>query len=127
MSVQTSNPFAEATRQFADAALKANTLALGNAERLFGLHVRTLEERLGANIAFLSEAADVRSFDDVRAIWPKGVEVARGNVERFVAAGQDAVAETIRTNEEIGQLVKSSFEAAGADVGRTAPRAGKAK
>ena len=81
--------FAAATRQFAETAAQANRLALDNASAIFGLQLAAIEERVNATFAFFGEAAEVRDLDGLKTLLPKGVQVARENVERAVAVSQD--------------------------------------
>lgn len=108
--------FNAATRQFADVAGQINRLALENAEKAFGLQLATFEENIAAGFAFWSEVAEVRDFDGLKAVWPKGVQVARESVERSVSAGQEVFGRTVKTNEAIGQIAKGQFEAATAQA-----------
>lgn len=104
--------FNTTTRQFADVAGKINRLALDNAEKAFGLQLATFEENVSAGFALWSEMAEVRDFDGLKAVWPKGLQVARESVERSVGTGQEVFGNTVKTNEAIGQIAKGQFEAA---------------
>lgn len=112
MSYQFNDQFAAATRQFADTAAQINRLALDNAQKAFGLQLATLEETAEATFAFLGEAAEVRDFDGLKTLFPKGVQVARENVERSINAGQEVFGRTVKTNEAIAGIAKSQVEAA---------------
>src|SRR5690606_7686209 len=72
MSYQFNDQFAAATRQFADTAAQINRLTLENAQKAFGLQLATLEENAEATFAFFSEAAEVRDFDGLKTLLPKG-------------------------------------------------------
>ena len=113
---QINEQFANATRQFADATAEANRLALANAQEIFGLQLATVEKNTNATFAFWGELAEVRDADGFKAVWPKGVQVARENVERAVSTGQEVLGRTLKTNEAIGQLAKGQFEAATAQA-----------
>lgn len=104
--------FSAATRQFSDVAGKINRLALDNVEQAFGLQLATFEENVAAGFAFWGEVAEVRDFDDLKAVWPKGAQVARENLERSVSTGQEVFGKTVKTNEAIAQIAKGQFEAA---------------
>lgn len=104
--------FNAATRQFADVAGKINTLALENAEEAFGLQLATFEENVAAGFAFISELTQVRDIDGAKAVWPKGVQVARESIERSVGTNQEVFGRTVKTNEAIAQIAKGQFEAA---------------
>jgi Phasin protein. len=122
--------FANATRQFADAAVQANRLALANAQEIFGLQLAAVEKNATATFAFFGELAEVRDADGLKAVLPKGVQVARENVERAVSTGQEVLGRTLKANEAIGQIAKGQFEAATAQAkaqAETVAKAAKAK
>src|SRR5690606_10423260 len=96
---QFNDQFTAAARHFADTATQINRLALDNAQKAFGLQLATLEENAEATFAFLGEAAGVRDFDGLKALFPKGVQVARANVERAINAGQEVLGSAVKTNE----------------------------
>lgn len=102
--------FAAATRQFADTAAQINRLSLQNAEAVFGLQFAAVNERMNATFAFFNEATQVRDLDGAKALFPKGVQVARENLETAVSTSQDAFARTLKANESIGQIAKSQIE-----------------
>lgn len=109
---QINEQFTAATRQFADAAAQASRLALANAQDVFGLQLATLEKNAAATFAFLGELAEVRDAESLKAVLPKGMQVARENVERAVSAGQEVVGRSVKAGEAIGQIAKGQFEAA---------------
>ncbi len=115
--------FSTATRQFADVAGKINRLALENAEAAFGLQLATFEENVNAAFAFWGELAEVRDVDGLKDVWPKGVQVARENIERTVGTGQEVFGRTVKTNEAIAQIAKGQFEAATAQASAEAEKA----
>lgn len=126
MYEQINAQFAGFTKQATDAAMKAHSLAFENAERVFGLQLRSLEAGMAATADFISEAAETRQASDVQSLFPKGLQVARENTERFLQAGQEAFAETLKTQQAMGQIVKAQFEAAGEQVKQAASKATKA-
>jgi hypothetical protein len=119
--------FVTATKQFADSALKANSLALQNFERAVGVQLKTFESGVTATLGFLGEAAEVRDLEGAKAIWPKGVALVKSSGEQFYNAGQEVFGQTLKTSEAIGQLYKSQFEAANEGLVKTATKAAKAK
>ena len=108
---QFNEQFAAASRQFADTAAQINKIALENVEAVFGLQLSALQDRTNATFAFFGEASQARDLDALKTLWPKGVQVARENVERAVAVGQDVYGRTLKANEAIGQIAKSQLEA----------------
>lgn len=126
MYQQFNDQFAKSTRQFADATAQVGRLALENTEAVFGLQLATIEENMNATFAFFGELAEVRDFDAAKAVWPKGVQIARENVERTIGAGQEVFGRTFKTQEAIAQLAKSQFETAAETVKADVEKAAKA-
>ena len=118
--------FGSATRQFADTAAQVNQLTLENAEKVFGLQFATLEQNVNATFAFWGELAQVRDVDGLKNVWPKGVQVARENIERTISTGQEVFGRTVKTNEAIAQIAKGQVESATATVQANAEEAVKA-
>lgn len=108
--------FASATKQFADVAGEINRLALENAEQAFGLQLAAFEENVAASFALLGEVSEVRDFDGFKAVWPKGVQVARESIERSVSTGQEVFGRTVKANEAIAQIAKGQFETVAAQA-----------
>lgn len=107
---QFNDQFATTTRQFAETAAQINRLALSTAEQAFGIQLATIEENANATFAFWGEVAEARDFDSLKAVLPKGLQVARENVERVVSTGQEVFGRTLKTSEAIGQIAKGQFE-----------------
>lgn len=112
MNYQYNEQFAAATRQFADTAARINHLALENAQKVFGLQLAALEENADATFSFFGQAADVRDLDGFKTLLPKGVQVARENVERVISVGQEVLGATVKTNEAIAELARAQLETA---------------
>ena len=126
MNYQYTDQFAAATRQFADTAARISHLTLDSAQKVFGLQLATLEENTEATFAFLGEVADVRDLDGLKTLFPKGVQVARENVERAIGTGQEVFGTTVKTNEAIAQIAKGQFETVAATVQADAEKVVKA-
>lgn len=112
MYEQINSQFLALSKSFADNAFKAQNLAAEGMERIAALQLKTLENRVAATVEFWSEAAEVRDFDGVKAIWPKSVNLVKESTEKFYANGQEIFGLTLKTTEALGQLAKGSFEAA---------------
>jgi len=112
MNYQYNEQFAAATRQFADTAARINQLTLENAQKVFGLQLAALEENADATFSFFGQAADVRDLDGLKTLFPKGVQVARENVERVISVGQEVLGATVKTNEAIAELARTQLETA---------------
>ncbi|MGO1541973.1 MAG: phasin family protein [Luteimonas sp.] len=123
---QYNEQFAAATRQFADTAAQVNQIALENTEKVFALQMSTLEQNTNAAFAFFGEVTEARDGDSYKTLWPKGVQVARENVERSINAGQEAFANSLKSSEAIGQIAKGQIEAATEQAKGAAAKATKA-
>ena len=107
---QINEQFAATTRQFAETAARVNRLAIENVEQVFGLQIATLEENASATFAFWNQLTEARDFNGLRDVVPAGVQVARENTERAIAAGQEIYDRTLKTNEAIAQITKGEME-----------------
>ncbi len=114
-------------KQAIDATFKAQHLALENFEKVAGLQLKTLEDRVGATLAFLGEASEARDFESAKTVWPKGVALAKESGEQFYAISQEALNASLKTSEAIAQLLKAQVEAANEGVAKVAPAAKRAK
>ncbi|HBK46422.1 MAG TPA: phasin-family protein [Xanthomonadaceae bacterium] len=125
MSAQFENRFSDYTHQFAATAARANRLALENAESVFGLQLKTFEKNVNATTDFLGEFAEARDFGTYQTLWPKGLQVARDNLERLASANQEVVGLSLKASEALGQLAKHQFETVTDQVQASAGKAGK--
>ena len=127
MYQQLNEQFTAASRQFADTAARINRLALDNATQVFGLQLAAVEAGATAAFAFFGEVADARTPEQFKAVSAKGLQVARENVERSIATGQDVFGRTLKAQEAIGQIAKSQFEATAKQATEEVTKAAKAK
>ena len=100
------------SKTFADTAFKANSLYVEGFERITNLQLKALENRVAAAVEFWSEAAEVRDFDGLKTIFPKGVSLAKETTEKLYANGQEVFSLAVKTSEALGQLAKGSIESA---------------
>ena len=107
---QINEQFAATTRQFAETAARVNRLAIENAEQVFGLQIAAIEENANATFAFWNQLTEARDFNGLRDVVPAGVQVARENTERAIAAGQEIYDRTLKTNEAIATIAKGEIE-----------------
>lgn len=116
MFEQINSQFVTFTKQFADSALKANTLAMQNFEHAMGVQLKTFESGMTSAVAFMGEAAEVRDLEGMKTIFPKGVQLVKQSSEQFYNAGQEVFGQTLKTSEAIGQLYKAQFDVANDNV-----------
>ena len=126
MSAQLNEQFTTFTHQFAAAAARANRLALENAETIFGVQLKAFEKNIDATTAYFTELAEIRDVEAYKTVFPKGLQIAKDNAERVAAANQEVIGLTLKTNEAIGQLAKSQFEAVSETAQATVAKATKA-
>ena len=107
---QFNEQFTAATRQFADTAARINRLAIENAEQVFGLQLAAIEEAASSNFAFWNQLTEARDLNALRNAMPAGIQIARENVERAVATGQEIYDLTAKANEAITQIAKGEME-----------------
>ena len=113
---QINDQFAAASRQFADTAAQVNRLALDNAQTIFGLQVAAIEQNINASFAFFGELSQTRDLDGLKTVMPKGLQVARENVERSISTGQEVLDRSLKTSDNIVQIARGQFEATNAQV-----------
>ena len=116
MFEQINSQFVTLTKQFADSALKANSLALQNFEHAVGVQLKTFEAGVSQAVAFMGEAAEVRDIEGMKTIFPKGVQLVKQSGEQFYNAGQEVFGQSLKTGEAIGQLYKAQFDVANENV-----------
>lgn len=126
MYQQFNDQFTKSTRQFADTTAQVGRLALENTEAVFGLQLAAIEQNMNAAFAFFGELAEVRDMDGAKAVWPKGVQIARENVERTIGTNQEVFGRTLKTQEAIAQLAKTQFETVAQTVQADAEKVVKA-
>ena len=105
-------------KNFADATVKAQGLQLESFERIANLQIKAIENHVNATSAFWSEASVVRDLDGAKAIWPKGVQLAKQSAEKLYSTSQEVLGVTLKTNEALGNLIKGSLEATNETVAR---------
>jgi phasin family protein len=113
-------------KSYAEAFVKAQTVALEGFERITDLQIKAMEDRVNAAVQFWSEATEVRDFEGARAFWPKGVQLAKENAEKMYATSQEVFGVTLKTTEALGQLAKGSFENTNETIAKNVNSAKKA-
>lgn len=99
-------------KQLAEQSYKAQLTALRGFAEIQGLQVKALETQAQANLAFVADSLNLTENEDVSALWPKGVDFARNSAEFAFQTNQQALGIAQKTAEQIGDLTRSSFEAA---------------
>lgn len=110
MFEQINNQSLNLGKNYTDALVKAQSVAMAGFERITELNLKTFEDRVKASVEFWTEAAEVRDFEAAKAISAKGVLLAKESAEKLYANGQEVFGISLKTSEEIGSLAKGSFE-----------------
>ena len=118
MFEQISNPTLNLGKNYTDAFVKAQSLAMAGFERITELNLKTFEDRVKASIEFWTEASEVRDFGAAKAVSAKGVQLAKESAEKLYANGQEVFGVSLKTSEAIGALAKGSFESASETLSR---------
>ncbi|MBS7458453.1 phasin family protein [Coralloluteibacterium stylophorae] len=103
-----------AARTLAEVVVESSAAAFGGLERLACRQVRMLDARLGDTLAFLDSTPPAGAAEDLQTMWTRGLALARDNLESGLDIGHDAFEEVVRTQQDIGRLVRSGFERAAA-------------
>ena len=111
MYEQMNSQFLSFGKNIADAAVKAQSVALAGFESIAGLQLQAMENHVHASNAFWAEASEIRDFEGAKSIWPKGIQLAKESAEKLYATNQEVIGLTLKTNEQLGNLIKGSFEA----------------
>jgi Phasin protein len=120
-----SNQYLSFVKQAADNTIKANTIAMEGFSSVVGLQLKTLENRMEVAAKFVSEVSEVRNLDAARHVFPKGMNIAKENMEVMLANGQEIFAIGEKTTQALSQIVKGQFEAANDAVVKNVSKATK--
>lgn len=113
-------------KNYADAFSKAQGLALASFERITELNLKIFEDRMKASVDFWSEAAEVRDMEGAKAIWPKGLQLAKESAEKLYSNSQEVFGESMKATEAMGSLAKGSFESTNETITKQVNAAKKA-
>ncbi len=120
-----SKQFIAFSKQFSDAAFKAQGLAIAGLERVVDVQLKTFENRLNATVEFLTDASEVRDLEAARSLFPKSVQLAKDNAEKMYAVSQELVGISVKTTEAIGDVVRGQYEQVAKTGAATAKKAAK--
>jgi len=107
MATAFSDRFSDATRQLAAAAMRANRLALENAESMFGVQLKVMERNLTATGGWLGELA---RGEDAAGTLSKGAQLWQDNLQRLGQAQQDVVGLGLQAGKAWSELVQGYNE-----------------
>lgn len=111
MIEQYNNQVLAFSKSFADAAFKFQGIALANFEKIADIQIKNFENRANATAAFVTEALEVRDFEGLKAIWPKGVTLAKESAEKAYSTSQEVLGLSVKAGEALGEVAKTNFAA----------------
>lgn len=111
------------SKQFADNAFKAQSLALKGLEQVAELQLKAFEQQARSAADYVAQATEVRDLEALRGLWEKGANLSRDQAEQAAAVGRDILAVSQKTAESLGALAQAQQQAANDAV--AAPAAGK--
>lgn len=91
--------FRDATRQLADAASRANRVALETAEGVFGVQLKAFGRDLAETTGYLGELARSPGPDGIRQLLPKGTQLLNDSLERWASARQEVMDLGLRSSK----------------------------
>lgn len=112
MTQQINNQLLAFTKQFADSAFKAQSMALKGLETVADLQLKALERQASASAAFVAEAMQARDLGSLQGLWDKGASMGRESAEQTVSMSQEIMAITQKVAESVGALVQQQRQAA---------------
>jgi phasin family protein len=125
MFEQISQQLLNASKQYAETIVKANTLAVDHFEKLVDLQLKTIENRSVVVADFVEVAASVKSPEDFRALLPKSVTLVKESAEKTVAVSQEIGHLFNKTGEQFVNLMKGQYESANDTIVKSAKVASK--
>jgi len=111
MSTWFNNSFSNYAQQFASTANRLNRLALENAESVFNVQLQTFEKNANATAGYIGELSQATAPTALSSLLPKGLQVARDNLQRMAEASQEIVGIGLKSSETLGELVRQPFAA----------------
>lgn len=127
MFEQANTQVLNASKQFADAAFKAQGIAMEGFEKAFDLQLKAFQNSFNATAAFLSENSDLKNPESLQTLLPKSAALLRESAEQSYATTQQLVDVSVKTGEALSGLVKAQFEAANETFVKPVTAARKAK
>ena len=112
MNDQINNQFFAFTKQLADGAFKAQSLALNSLETLAEMQFKAMQHNAEISSQFVAEALETRDIDGLRSLWEKGASFSRDNAERAMTTSQEMLAVTQKTAESLSALAQEQGHAA---------------
>jgi hypothetical protein len=112
MTQQINHQLLAFTKQFADSAFKAQSMAMKGLETVADLQRKAFERQASASAAFVAEAMEAKDMGSLQGLWGKGASMGRESAEQTVSVSQEIMAITQKVAESMGALVQQQCQAA---------------
>jgi hypothetical protein len=119
--------FLNASKHAVDAMLKANAIAVGSFEKLAETQLKAFEATSTATQDYFAEVKDARDAEALRTILPKGVTLAKENIELGYHTANELINISLKSVEQFAHLAKDSTDSVSPVIGKVkvAPKATK--
>lgn len=114
------------SKQFSNAALKANQAAVAGFERAVDVQLKALEKQVKLASDFFADLGEARDAESLQALVPKSAEIFKQATDHAYTVGHALIDNALKTNEEIGEIVRGQIETVQAQATKAAPAAKKA-
>jgi phasin family protein len=114
------------SKQFSNATLKANQAAIAGFERAIDLQLKALEKQTKLASEFFADLGEARDAEALQALVPKSAEIFKQATDHAYSVSQALVDNAVKTNEQIGEIVRGQIETVQAQATKAAPVAKKA-
>lgn len=113
------------SKQFSNAAIKANQAAIAGFERAVDVQLKAFEKQMKLASDFFADLGEARDVESIQALLPKSAEVFKQATDHAYTVGHALIDNALKTNEEIGEIVRGQIETVQAQAAKAAPAAKK--
>lgn len=121
-----SQHFVNWSKQVSNATLKANQAAVAGFERAIDVQLKAFEKQVKLASDFFADLGDARDVESIQALLPKSAELFKQVTDHVYSVGHALIDNALKTNEEIGEIIRGQVEAVQAEAAKAAPAAKKA-
>lgn len=109
------------SKQFSNATIKANQAAVAGFERAVDVQLKALEKQMKLASDFFADLGEVRDVESLQALMPKSAEMVKQATDHVYTVGHALIDNVLKTNEEIGEIIRGQIESVQAQAAKAAP------
>lgn len=109
------------SKQWSNATLKANQIAVAGMERAVDMQLKAFEQHAKLTSSFFADLSEVRDAEAMQSLMPKSAEMIKQSTDHAVSVGQALIDNMLKTNEQIGEVVRGEVEHVQNHVAKAAP------